>query len=62
MISEKKYPKVHVSSLWYMQAPKITLSCKLVVFIDMSMFIITEAGRNFKTFLKENYAIWTVVT
>ena len=30
----------------------------LVVFIDMSLHILTE-GRNFKTFLKENYvAAW----
>ena len=31
-------------------------SCRLVVFIDMNTNILTE-GRNFKTFLKENYAI-----
>ena len=29
--------------------------CGLVVFIDMNTY--TEVGRNFKTFLKENYAI-----
>ena len=28
----------------------------LVVFIDMNTYILTE-GRNFKTFLKENYAV-----
>ena len=31
-------------------------SCELVVFIDMKTYV-TEGGRNFKTFLKENYAI-----
>ena len=29
-------------------------SCVLVVFIDMNTYILAE-GRNFKTFLKENY-------
>ena len=31
-------------------------SCGLVVFIDMNIYILIE-GRNFKTFLKENYAV-----
>ena len=31
-------------------------SCGQVVFIDMYTYILTE-GKNFKTFLKENYAI-----
>ena len=31
-------------------------TCGLVVFIDMSIYILTEDG-NFKTFLKENYEI-----
>ena len=69
MISKKKDHKVHVSSLWYTQAPKLSTrhtnyffqpfklaSCGLVVFIDMKTYV-TEGGRNFKTFLKENYAI-----
>ena len=32
-------------------------ACKLVIFIDMSMYILTETGRRFKIFLKENDAI-----
>ena len=31
-------------------------SCGLVVFIDMNRYILTE-GSNFKTFLKDNYAV-----
>ena len=31
--------------------------CRLVVFIDMNIYKLTEGGRSFKTFLKENYAI-----
>ena len=34
-----------------------TSSCELVIFIDLSMCILTEAAKSFKTFLKENYAI-----
>ena len=30
-------------------------SCELVVFVDMNTYILTE-DRNFKTFLKANYA------
>ena len=44
--------------VWEFPVPsalKISL-CGLVVFIDMNMYILRE-GRNFKTFLKENYAI-----
>ena len=36
-------------------------SFELVDFINMNMYMLTE-GRNFKPFLKENYAIWAVVT
>ena len=31
--------------------------CGLVVFIDINKYILTEGGRSFKTFLKDNYAI-----
>ena len=31
--------------------------CGLVVFTDMNTYILTEGGRSFKTFLKENYAV-----
>ena len=31
-------------------------SCGLVVFMDMNTYILTE-NRNFKTFLKKNYAV-----
>ena len=31
-------------------------TCGLVIFIDMNTYILTK-GRNFKTFLKKNYAI-----
>ena len=31
-------------------------SCGLVVFVDMNTYILTE-NRNFKTFLKKNYAV-----
>ena len=34
-------------------------SCKVVVFIDMNLYICSE-GRNFKTFFEENYAITVV--
>ena len=31
--------------------------CRLVVFLDMNKYILTERDRGFKIFLKENYAI-----
>ena len=65
-----RYPQVLcVSSLWCTQAPSSIRHCiqKIVNPIlqffqpwtlvgDMNMYILTE-GRNFKTFLKENYVI-----
>ena len=56
-------------SLWGNPAPKVSTkytkncvsalklpSCGLVVFIGMNMYTLTK-GRNFKTFLRENYAV-----
>ena len=57
-------PKVsrHTKELWnctpdflILSALKLT-SYELMVFIDMNFYILTE-GRNFKAFLKENYAV-----
>ena len=38
------------------QGQVLKSTCGIVVFIDMNTYILTK-GRNFKTFLKENYAI-----
>ena len=53
-----KVSRRHTISLWAFNLPL----CKLVAFrkyiyLHVNMYLLTEGGRSFKTFLKENYAI-----
>ena len=51
----KAYERNYVSEFPLLSELKLAL-CGLVVFTDMKMYILTE-GRNFKTYLNENYPI-----
>ena len=56
MKSLKEAYKKSVFQNFQLAQPLHLPSYELVVFVDMTMYILT-VGRNFKTFLKENYAI-----
>ena len=51
----KAYERNYVSEFPLLSELKLAL-CGLVVFTDMKMYILIE-GRNFKTYLNENYPI-----
>ena len=51
----KAYERNYVSEFPLLSELKLAL-CGLVVFTDMKMYILIE-GRNFKTYLNENYSI-----
>ena len=53
--SQQAIQKRYVPEFPILSAHKL-LSCRLVVFNDFNTYILTE-GRDFKTFVKENYAI-----
>ena len=55
----KVYRKIVYKNFQFFQpliSNSFTFICELVVFIDINTYILTE-GTNFKTLLKENYAI-----